>query len=352
MNKIIAISLSCVTILFGSMTFIKAQLNEESALMAKRFLALHGTFRTGQDLTRPDFKALVSKVSGVIPRLYDSIEYKKLFLVSKNRAYSPKTGLTIEPFGRLVRIVSLHPNSIAAKAGLSTNDMIRSINGVYPMHINHAWELLEEKSSCSIEALRGNTIRKHVFVSSFYPMNRIHYMINEDVLTIKVFALDEALLSELFTFETQLRSKAINAIELDIRNIIGIGELKTVLNVADEFIDDETEVMTLNAGDISYVHTSVAGGRFVGIPLKVKIDSTVQGYGLILAGLLASFADAELIGSPTSTDGLLQSFIKIQDSPVMYLAIPYANYEIEQCPPLDGRGLSPGKLNEEHIVAK
>lgn len=351
-NRIIGTLMQMVCILCGLTPSIYAQLNERSALLAKRYLVLHGTFNPREDLIRPDFKSLVSKVSGRYPRLYDSIEYKKLYHVSKNRAYSPKTGLTIEPYGKLLRIVGVHSPSPAANSGIEINDYIRVINGVYPMHIDHAWSLLEEKSSCSIEVLRGNVIRKHAFVSTQIPIKRIKYNVSNEILTINVHVLDTVLQQELNVLEHEISTLSIKEIVVDIRNIIGIGELKAALNFADEFIDDETELITLQTSTVKYVHTSVLGGRFAGIPLRVNIDSTVYGYGLILAGLLGAFADAELIGSKTSTDGSVQSFIKVQDSPVMYLSIPYANYEVEQCPPLDGRGLEPGKINKEHIVAR
>ena len=352
-TQIIRIIISVLTVLVLFIPKAMAQLREQSALIAKRYLALHGTFRSGEDLTRPDYISLMGKVKGKYPRLYDSIEMRKLFHVSKNRAYSPKTGLMIEPYGKLIKIIGIDAVSPAAKAGIIRNDVIRVINGVYPMHLAHAWGLLEEQSTCSMEILRGSNVRKHVFISSFQPLKQIQYSINNGILNIHINSLNTQLLQEIEELQQEMSNTNITEIMLDICNVIGVGELDVTLKFADEFIDDETEILSLEAGTVSYVHTSNMGGHFAGIPLKVNIDSTVHGHGLLLAGLLGTFANAELIGTRTSTDGMLQSFLKIQESPAQYLAIPYSNYEIEQCPPLDGRGLAPGRLNhQESIVNK
>ena len=91
-----------------------------------------------------------------------------------------------------------------------------------------------------------------------------------------------------------------------VKRILGLGSLKTVLRIADEYISDNVDIMEIHSATGSYAYTSSGNAKFGDIPLKVLIDSSTSGYGLLLAGLLTIYEKAELIVSPTSKDGKLQ----------------------------------------------
>ena len=132
-----------------------------------------------------------------------------------------------------------------------------------------------------------------------------------------------------------------------VKRILGLGSLKTVLRIADEYISDNVDIMEIHSATGSYTYTSSGNAKFGNIPLKVLIDSSTSGYGVLLAGLLTIYEKAELIGSPTSKDGKLHTIYKVHDNPSYYVSIPLHDYVIADDIVLNGVGLIPKKSTPE-----
>jgi hypothetical protein len=132
-----------------------------------------------------------------------------------------------------------------------------------------------------------------------------------------------------------------------VKRILGLGNLKTVLSIADEYIPDNIDIMVIHSATGSYTYTSSGNAKFGEIPLKVLIDSSTSGYGVLLAGLLTIYENAELIGSPTSKDGKLHTIYKVHDNPSYYVRIPIHDYFIADDIVLNGVGLIPKKSTPE-----
>jgi C-terminal processing protease CtpA/Prc len=167
------------------------------------------------------------------------------------------------------------------------------------------------------------------------------------IATLQFRSLDKHMLTEYLDSRSSLRTDNIDTIVIDLRNILGLGNLKTVLSIADEYIPDNIDIMEIHSATGSYTYTSSGNAKFGEIPLKVLIDSSTSGYGLLLAGLLTIYEKAELIGSPTSKDGKLHTIYKVHDNPSYYVRIPIHDYFIADDIVLNGMGLIPKKSTPE-----
>ncbi len=326
------------------------QSQREMELLSKRYTIYHTAFKNHIDLFRASYNDIRANLNDKAPELLDSIEYSFASNSSANRAFSPTTGITMERVGKFIKVVDIQEQSQSYSAGIRNGHFIVSINGVYPMHIRHAWGLLNEKKTIKLEILNGSVKRTVSFKTGWYVMKSVKLDINNRIATFKFHSLSNAMLNKYNELSSALRNDRIDTLVFDLRSIIGMGDIKAVLSVADQYINENVDILEIATATGMYTYTASGNAIVTDIPIKVMIDSTTWGHGLLLAGIFSTYTNAELIGSPTSTDGKLYTIYKIQDSPAYFLRIPVQDYTIGEQVILHGRGLAPKKQDGEKQV--
>lgn len=312
-------------------------------LLSKRYTLYHTAFKRHIDQYRASFNDIRANLNDKAPELLDSNEYSFASNSSANRAFSPTTGMTIEQVGKFVKVVDIQEQSQSYKAGLRNGAFLVSINGVYPMHIKHAWGLLNEKRTNKLEILNGSVKRTVSFKSDWYVMKTVTLDISNRIATFKFHSLSNEMLKKYTDLSSAVRDGSIDTLVFDLRTIIGMGDMKAVLSVADQYINENVDILEIATATGMYTYTASGNAIVSDIPIKVIIDSTTRGHGLLLAGIFSTYTNAELIGSPTSTDGKLYTIYKVQDNPAYFLRIPVQDYTIGEQVILHGRGLTPQK---------
>jgi C-terminal processing protease CtpA/Prc len=326
---------------------IQAQAPKSAELIAKRYSVYHATFKGGVDLYRASFKDIKGILTDNAPEIIDSLEYSYLNNSSLNKAYCPTTGFIIEKVGRFIKINGVEEHTNAFRAGIRNEQYILSIHGVYPMHVKHAWELLSNQKDIKLELLTGNLKKLVSFQRAQKEIRSISCTVENRIATIRLHTLDKDMVKKYLESTSTISNGSLDTIVLDLRSILGMGDLQSVLRIADEFIPDNTDIMEIESGTAIYTYTSSGNAPLGNIPLKVLIDSTTKEYGLVLAGLLATYANGELTGGHTSINGRIYTVHKVQEMPAYYVRIPIHNYTIGNELILHERGLAPKTVKQD-----
>ena len=323
------------------------QAPKSAELLSKRYTIYHAMFKGNIDLYRATFSDIKMNLNENAPEIFDSIALLYAMNSSPNKAYCPATGFTIEQVGTSIKVCEVQEQSHAFSAGIRNGQSIQSIHGIAPMDIKHAWELLNSKKIINLITRIDKAKKASTFQRDDIAMKPLRLALVNRIATLQFRSLDKHMLTEYLDSRSSLRTDNIDTIVIDLRNILGLGNLKTVLSIADEYIPDNIDIMEIHSATGSYTYTSSGNAKFGEIPLKVLIDSSTSGYGLLLAGLLTIYEKAELIGSPTSKDGKLHTIYKVHDNPSYYVRIPIHDYFIADDIVLNGMGLIPKKSTPE-----
>jgi C-terminal processing protease CtpA/Prc len=302
------------------------------------------------DLDRATFKEIQAGLKEKAPEILDSTGLLYIENSSKYRAFSPTTGLTLAQFGKLIKIINIQEQSIASKYGMKKDQLIRSINGVYPVSVKHAWELLQNNKSLKLELLNGSVRQTITLQQGQYAMKALELSVNNRQATIKLNALQKGMRVELTEVLSQIQNINVDTIIIDVRNIFGYGNLKNALILADQCIPENTEVLEVPSGTASYTYTSSGKGELAGFPIKVMIDSTTYGMGLLLAQVLQQYANAEIVGLPSSDDRTLYITQRIQTDLEYHIVLPIKRYQIGEHNINDGRRLYPNPSTDKFNV--
>jgi hypothetical protein len=156
-------NINIVTIFFFSVAMLQigySQIPDHIMQTAKRIMIYHSVFPRGTDFLRADMKSIQNSITSLKPEIMDSSMFVKAMMTSKHVAYSSHTGMTIQLYGRLIRVVEIDTSSMAFTAGIREFDLIRVINGILPANLLHAWTLLQSHGNIVIE-LQEKWIEKH-----------------------------------------------------------------------------------------------------------------------------------------------------------------------------------------------
>lgn len=323
---------------------IYAQIPQNILNEAKRILVYHSDIQRGTDIIRTDYHIIKSKIIGMQPEIIDSSMYSQRMLNSHHIAYSSHTGLSIKQYGRLIRIVEIDPHAMAMKLGLRVDDMILSVNGVHPSHLVHAWKLLQSHEDIVIQYDRNGKKGIAHCKAQYIEMKPLTINNVGNNIMIRINSFQASVLDEYTSFTKHQHHKQDTLI-LDIRNTVGVGELSSVLSLANMFIYEDSDILEYKLGSSTYTYTSTKKNGSVFQHIQVIMDSTTAGHALLFAGIMHHSAHAELIGTRSSSNGTLTSLIQLQESPPYYLAFPITHYVIRENIVLHERGLQPGTFH-------
>jgi len=343
-------NINIVTIFFFSVTMLRigySQIPDHSMQTAKRIMIYHSVFPRGTDFLRADMKSIQNSIIGVKPEIMDSAMYVKAMMTSKHIAYSSHTGMTIQLYGRLIRVVEIDPSSMAFTAGIRVSDLIRGINGIFPANLLHAWTLLQSHGNIVIE-LQKNGLKNIVHCKAQHiPMKSVSIRTEGKKVFLKIRSFQSSVLDEYTALINQQVFDHDDTLIVDIRNTIGLGTLSAVLGMANMFIYQDMDILQCEIGSSTYTYTSTKKKTEEFQHIRVLIDTTTEGHALLFGGLLFHHGNAELQGTHTGSNGKLTSLIQLQESPPIYLAMPITKYVIGDQVVLHERGLEPGKLTEK-----
>jgi carboxyl-terminal processing protease len=280
----------------------------------------------------PDMKSVtLGALNGLLESVdpfasYLNADQYKDYLKNKD---SHKAGLGLvlaKKFG-FVGIVGVTPDSPAAKAGLSTNDMLETINGVATrdMPLAYASLLLEGDPGSSVELTVVRVRRPEPQKIKLVRANINFPAVNEKMMAdnigyIQPETLAPGKVKEVAAAVESLQKQGAQKLILDLRNV-AVGGPQEGIALANLF---------LAKGEITYLQgqkvprqdfTAEASKDITKLPLVVITNRGTADGAEIAAAALLEDKRAELVGERTYGDASLRKAVTMEDGGAIILSV-------------------------------
>ncbi len=280
----------------------------------------------------PDLKSVtLGAINGLLESVdpfasYLNADQYKEYLKNKD-AYKGGVGLVLSKRFGYVGVVDVVPGSPAAKAGLTTGDMIESIRGIATrdMPLAYAGMLLEGKPGTSVEisvlAMRHPEPKKITLTRTVVQYPRVSGKIMQgDVGYIQVPAIVSGTAAEVASTVKSLEGQGAKKLLLDLR-YCGTGTPEEGIALANLFQDE---------GLVTYVQ----GQRYqrkdfkadpakavTKLPVVVLTNRGTAGGAEIAAAALLDSKRAEVVGERSYGDAAIRQAITMDDGGAIILSV-------------------------------
>ena len=284
---------------------------------------------------------------------YLNAEQYKEYL-KKYDSYRGDLGLVLAKKFGYIAVVAAVPGSPAAKAGLTTQDMIETINGVATRDMPLAY------ANLLLKGQPGSTVELSVLQRRPDP----HKLTLERTI-IQYPAVDEKMMSEGIGYlkpETLANGK-VREIATDIADLQKKGARKLILDLRNCAVgapEDGVELaqLFLSSGEITYVQgqkfprqefQAKANGAVTQIPLVVITNRGTASGAEVAAAALQDNNRADVVGERTFGDASIRRAVTMDDGSAIILSV--AKYYSPAGKSIQDDGVTPKTLMAQPDVA-
>jgi carboxyl-terminal processing protease len=284
----------------------------------------------------PDMKAVtVGAINGMLEALdpfasYLNADQYKQYQKEKGTGKAD-VGLTLARRLGYLTVVDALPGSAAAKAGLSTNDVIESINNIATRDMPLAFaELLlqgEPGSSIEMSVLTPKQAdpqkMKLVRAPLVYPAVSGKLVTDQGpdpIGLIMASTLQTGRAKDIATKINDLEKQGAKRLMLDLR-YCALGPDDEGIAVANLFMDKGLITYTQGQKSPRQDHAAAASKAITKLPLVVLVNRGTAGPAEIAAGALLDSKRATLVGEPTYGDAAIRKAITMDDGSAVILSV-------------------------------
>ncbi|MBI2832938.1 MAG: PDZ domain-containing protein [Acidobacteria bacterium] len=250
-----------------------------------------------------------------------------------------------------LRIIAVRDGSPAGRAGLTTGDYIRAIDGrsTRDMSVFSGARALHgvPGTKVSLTVIRGNAAEPHVIDLTLdkdaAPDLRVRSAA-PGVGYVRIAAFGPDLPTRLQSELAALSRQGAASIVLDLRSTAE-GPIDRGLSAARLFVASGTLAVREGRGQAKETFSAGSGDGSVTSPLVILINSGTSGAAEVFAAALAGNKRAQLIGERTLGRSAVQRLVKLPDGSGLWLSV--ARYLTPSGAALHGRGLVPDVEVEE-----
>jgi carboxyl-terminal processing protease len=308
----------------------------------------------------PDMKAVtLGAINGMLEALdpyasYLNADQYKQYQAAKN-AKKASVGLLLSKKFGYMTVVDAIPGTPAAKAGLSTGDVVESINNVSTrdMPLAFAEILLQGDTGSSVEMsvlrVRKSDPQKVVLVRAplAYPAvtSRVASEQGKDNIgVIAVASLEQDRVKEVAAKVTELEKQGAKRLILDMRHC-ATGTPEEGVALANLFMDKGLIAYTLGQKSPRQDLQASAQKAITKAPLVVLTNRATAGGCEVAAAALLDSKRAELVGEKTFGDAAVRKAITLDDGSAVILSV--AKYYSPSGKAIQDTGVTPDKLVAE-----
>ena len=284
----------------------------------------------------PDMKAVtVGAITGMLESLdpfasYLNADQYKQYEKEKG-TLKGDVGLTLARRAGYLTVVDALTGSASAKAGLSTNDVIESINNIATrdMPLAFAEILLQGQPGTSVVMSvltpRQADPQKMTLVRAplVYPPAGARLVTDQGpdpVGLITVSTMQAGRAKDIAQKITDLEKQGAKRLMLDLR-YCALGPDDEGIAVANLFMDKGLIAYTQGQKYARQDHDAVASKAITKLPLVVLVNRGTAGAAEIAAGALLDSKRATLVGEPTYGDAAIRKAITMDDGSAVILSV-------------------------------
>jgi carboxyl-terminal processing protease len=284
----------------------------------------------------PDMKAVTAgAINGMLEALdpfasYLNADQYKQYQKEKGTGKAD-VGLTLARRLGYLTVVDALPGSAAAKAGLSTNDVIESINNIATrdMPLAFAEILLQGEPGSSIEMSvltpRQADPQKMTLVRAplVYPAVSGKLVTDQGadpIGLITTSTLQTGRVKDIATKINDLEKQGAKRLMLDLR-YCALGPDEEGIAVANLFMDKGLITYTQGQKSPRQDHPAAASKAITKLPLVVLVNRGTAGAAEIAAGALLDSKRATVVGEPTYGDAAIRKAITMDDGSAVILSV-------------------------------
>lgn len=248
--------------------------------------------------------------------------------------------------GRIVVIAPIE-DSPAEKAGIKSGDIIFKVNDqeVSTKEMDKAVSMMKGKAGTDVKL----TILREGSEPKDYTVTRAQIvlktvkgeMLKDNIGYIRITTFDEHTAEEFSKTLSDLRTKGMKGLVLDLRDNPG-GLLDQCVKVADDLLGEGTVVYTIDNNGDKEVQKSDA--RKLDVPLAVLVNGGTASASEIVSGAVRDFKSGTLIGTKTFGKGIVQQIIKLGDG--TGVKVTMARYYTPSGECIQGKGIVPNIVLE------
>lgn len=307
----------------------------------------------------PDMKAVtLGAINGMLESLdpyasyLDAEQYKQY--QGSLSSHKPQVGLLLSKRFGYMTIVDAIPGSPAAKASLTTGDVVESINNVSTrdMPLAFAEILTEGEAGTSVELsvlrIRKSDPQKVVLVRTplVYPAVMAHLQVDpgkDPIGIISAVTLRESHVKEIAAKVSEMEKQGAKRLILDLRHN-STGTPEDGIALANLFMDKG--MITYSLGQRSSRQEFQASSKAITkLPLVVLTNRATAGGAEIAAAALQDSKRAEVVGEKTFGDAAIRKAITLDDGAAVILSV--AKYYSPSGKAIQDTGVTPSTLAQE-----
>ncbi len=279
-------------------------------------------------------------------------EYKE-YLAHKNDGKA-QVGLIVSERGGYSTIVSVIPDSPAAKDKIEGGDVILSINGqsTYEMSVAMVRQLLRGKPGTKVrfQLIRPQRVQPyHITLTRAIaapPPMQVQAYDHGSVVYIRPYALTAKRVNEVIARLKAMKRNGNKKVLLDLRNTAQGPEDEGV-RLANAFIRSGT-LASLHGQTIhTKVFTAKAADFVTSAPLAVLVNHGTSGAAEIVAGAVQDRKRGDVVGDVTFGEGAVTKTIELPDGAAMILTV--GKYETPAGTKIEDSAITPKYVVNESI---
>lgn len=285
-------------------------------------------------------------------------EYKE-YLAHENDG-NAQVGLIVSERGGYSTVVSVVPDSPAAKDDIRDGDVILSIDGksTYEMSVAMVRLLLQGKPGTEVhfELIRPQRVAPYKItltrvVGTPPPMKVVEYA-HSSILYLRPYALTASRVSQVIARLKKMKENGNTKVLLDLRDVAQGPEAQGV-RLANAFLSSGT-LASLHGQKIeTKVFTAKPADFVTSAPLAVLVNHGTSGAAEIVAGAVLDRKRGDVVGDTTFGEGALTKTIPLPDGAAMILTV--GKYETPSGTKIEDSSITPNyEVNESinHYLAE
>ncbi len=308
----------------------------------------------------PDMKAVtLGAINGMLESLdpyasyLDGDQYKQY--QASLSSHKPQVGLLLSKRFGYMTIVDAIPGSPAAKASLTTGDVVESINNVSTrdMPLAFAEILTEGEAGTSVELsvlrIRKSDPQKVVLVRAplVYPAVMAHLQVDpgkDAIGIISAATLRENHVRDIAAKVSDMEKQGAKRLILDLRHN-STGSPEDGIALANLFMDKGMITYSLGQRSSRQEFQASSSKAITKLPLVVLTNRATAGGAEIAAAALQDSKRAEVVGEKTFGDAAIRKAITLDDGAAVILSV--AKYYSPSGKAIQDTGVTPTTLAQE-----